>query len=425
MSSGLPAGGAGLRRAAAFALLAGAACGAALAQDDPVDRLEEALVFGSADDTARVQLSGTLDLEGYYQSQAQTGLLFSESDASVNPRLSLFLDAQVGDWLYAFAQARADNGFDPGEGGAQVRLDEYLLRFTPGGDGRFSLQAGKFATVVGNWALRHGSWDNPFVTAPLPYENLTGIWDTTAARSASEILAWSGVLPRPSVGGAFLDVYRNVPVIWGPSYATGAAVLGSAGPMTYALEVKNASLSSNPESWNPSGDPWREPTVSGRLGLTPGEMWNFGISGSTGPYLEPGAADTLPPGRGLGQYREIVLGQDASFAWHHVQLWAECYEARFEVPGVGNADTLAYYVEGKLKLTPQFFAALRWNQQLFPSIGGGPPSGWSRGVERLDAGPCYRFTPHLQGKLQCSIERQDADLGRWSSLVAAQLTARF
>ena len=32
---------------------------------------------------------------------------------------------------------------------------------------------------------------------------------------------------------------------------------------------------------------------------------------------------------------------------------------------MGNADTFAYYLEGKYKFTPQFFAALRWNQQLF------------------------------------------------------------
>jgi hypothetical protein len=26
-------------------------------------------------------------------------------------------------------------------------------------------------------------------------------------------------------------------------------------------------------------------------------------------------------------------------AWRHLQIWAEIFEARFEVPAVGNADT--------------------------------------------------------------------------------------
>jgi hypothetical protein len=156
-------------------------------------------------------------------------------------------------------------------------------------------------------------------------------------------------------------------------------------------------------------------------------MWNLGFSASAGPYLQPEAEPTLQPGSRLGQYREIVLGQDVSFAWHHAQVWAELYETRFEVPGVGNADTEAYYIEAKYKATPRFFCALRWNQQLFSSMptGAGGTAAWSRNVWRADFGPGYRPTPHTQVKLQYSIERQDADYGSWSSLVALQLSLRF
>ena len=40
----------------------------------------------------------------------------------------------------------------------------------------------------------------------------------------------------------------------------------------------------------------------------------------------------------------------------------------FQVPRVGDADTFAYYLEGKYKFTPQLFGALRWNQQLFATV---------------------------------------------------------
>src|SRR5204863_8577368 len=85
----------------------------------------------------------------------------------------------------------------------------------------------------------------------------------------------------------------------------------------------------------------------------PNEMWNLGFSASAGPYLIPDAAPTLPGGRGISDYRELVLAQDISFAWHHLQLWAEFYEARFEVPRIGNADTFASYIEAKYKITSQ------------------------------------------------------------------------
>jgi hypothetical protein len=415
------------RALAAGGLCIVASAYAAFGQEEVFDRLDDQLTIGGWNDAVRVRLSGTLDLEGYYLEQPATGLIYSDGRELFNPRLSLFLDAQIGPRIYAFVQARADNGFDPGEGGPRDRLDEYVLRLTPWDDGRFNLQLGKFATMVGNWTPRHGSWDNPFITAPLPYENLTGIWDTTAAPSVDVLLAWAGVRTRPTYGGKFLQEYRDVPVIWGPSYSSGAAVFGQIGRINYSFEVKNTSLSARPGTWAPTQTQWEHPTYSGRLGYLPDEMWSIGLSASAGTYLEPAAEPALAPGRGLDQYLEIVLGQDIGFAWHRVQIWAEVYEARFEIPEVGNADTQAYYVEVRYKFTPQFSGALRWNQQIFSTMTGaaGEPVKWGRNVERIDLGPGYRFTPHLQVKLQYSLERQDADSLEWGQMVAVQFTARF
>jgi hypothetical protein len=409
------------------ALLGLALVPAAPAQDDLLDRIDQGLTLGAWHDALRLRLSGTFDLEGYDLRQPAPGLIFTEGNDIINPRLSLFLDAQLGPYLYAFVEARADNGFDPGEASAVARLDEYALRFTPWADGRFNLQVGKFATVVGNWTYRHASWDNPMITAPLAYEDLTGIWDTFAAHSAAEVLTWAGLLPRPNQGGALLDEYRSLPIIWGPSYASGASVFGAVGGFDYAFEVKNTSLSSRPDTWQPTDTQWQHPTFSGRLGYRPDEMWSFGFSASAGTYLQPLAAPTLSPGLGFDQYLEIVLGQDVSFAWHRVQIWAEVYEARFEIPGVGNAETDSYYVEAKYKFTPQFFGAVRWNQQLFgtlpdPATG---PSRWGRDVERIDIGPGYRLTPHTQVKVQYSLEHQTADTENWGDLIAIQFTLRF
>jgi hypothetical protein len=80
-----------------------------------------------------------------------------------------------------------------------------------------------------------------------------------------------------------------------------------------------------------------------------------------------------------------------------------------------------------VKLTPQLFGALRWNQQVFSSFtdAAGQSLRWSRNVWRADMGPGYRFTAHTQVKLQYSIERQDADSLQWGQMLAIQLTARF
>ena len=385
--------------------------------EDFLDRLDTALSITAFQDNLRARLSGTIDIEGYHFQQPAPGLIDSKIDNLFNPRLTLFLDAQFGPHIYLFAQSRLDRGFDPSYHGAQVRLDEYALRITPWEDGRFTLQVGKFATVVGNFVPRHLSWDNPFINAPLVYENITAISDKAAPAS-----------PQDFIRGFEADAkYEFNPVIWGPSYASGVSVSGRLGQFDYAAEAKNSSLSSRPESWNVTEIGFGNPTFNARVGFRPNQIWNFGLSASDGAYFRTEAGQTLPPGRDIRDFRELVLGQDASFAWHHLQLWAEFYEARFEVPRVGDADTFAYYFEAKYKFTPQFFGALRWNQQLFGSItdGAGRNIHWSQDLGRIEVAAGYRFTSHTQLKLQYSFQQETSGPRDDNHLVAAQFTVRF
>jgi hypothetical protein len=389
----------------------------ALDVDDFLDRLDSTLTVSGFHDALRARLSGTVDLEAYHFQQPAPGLIDSKIDNLFNPRLTLFLDAQAGSQFYFFAQSRLDRGFDPSTHGAQVRLDEYALRFTPWDDGRFNLQVGKFATVVGNWVKRHLSWENPFVNAPLVYENITPVSDKAAPDSPLDFVR--GFEPA--------DKYQFNPVLWGPSYASGVSISGRLGKFDYAAEMKNSALSSRPESWSVTEVGFNDPTFSGRLGFRPNEAWNFGVSASDGAYFRPEAENTLPRGRGIGDYRELLLGQDISFAWHHLQLWAEFYEARFQVPRVGDADTFAYYLEAKYKFTPQLFGALRWNQQLFGDV---PDEArghvrWSQDLGRIDAALAYRFTPHMQLKIQYSFQHETTVPRDDNHLVAAQFTVRF
>lgn len=395
-------------------LLIGCLTIASVAQAQEIlDHVGEALTFSALNDTVRARFSGTIDLEGYHFEQPTPGLIDSDGDFLFNPRLTLFLDAQAGSNVYAFVQARFDRGFDPTDHGPQIRLDEYALRVTPWQNGIVSLQLGKFATVVGSYAPRHLSWENPFITAPLLYENLTALQDSY------------GYLVQHYDAALAYDKYELIPVVWGPSYATGVSLSGRVGSFDYAAEIKNRSLSSRPETWDLNRVGFENPTYSARLGWRPNQMWNFGLSLSDGAYLMPSASHVLPPGKDVGDFREQVLAQDISFAWHHMQFWAEVYEARFDIPRLGNAGTVAWYLEAKYKFAPQFFAALRWNQQFFGTTDepGSVPLGPD--LFRVDASAAYRFTEHSQFKVQYSYQHQTSGNGEDNHLLAAQFTVRF
>jgi hypothetical protein len=389
---------------------------AALRGEDFLDRAGEWLTVSVLDDRVRLRLSGTLDLEYYHVEDPPFGLVDATARDLFNPRLALFLDAQFGPQIYAFVQARLDRGFDPTEDDAEVRLDEYAVRFTPWEDARFNVQIGKFSPAIGNWMTRHLSWENPFVTAPLPYEHTTAVSDIEVPLSAAEFD--DSFSPETA--------YEYLPLVWGAAYTTGASVTGRIGRFEYAVEFKNSAPSSRPDSWDVTEVGFEHPTVSTRLGFRPDMHWNLGISAMRGAYLRDEVEPDLPRGRDIGDYPQTMLAQDVSFAWRHLQIWAECYQARFEVPRVGHADTVAWYVEAKYKFLPECFGALRWNQQFFADVpdGAGGRRDWGRDLWRADAAVGYRFTPHTQLKLQYSLEHAEGERGH-AQAFAAQFTVRF
>ena len=371
----------------------------------------------------RIGVSGLVDVETYVTDAPAPGLLFSDDGVFLNPRGTLFLDVNLGSHVYAFVQARVDRGFDPGvveEG--DVRLDEYFVRWTPLDSPALNVQVGKFATVFGNWAPRHLSWENPFINAPVPYENVLGITDQAAPLSREAFLNRRRIP----------DKKREwLPMLWGPSYAHGVSVSGRLEELDYAFEVKHASISSRPSAWEAREVDWEEPTFTGRLGWRPDAAWNLGASFSTGAYLLPEGDRSrdllLPKGTDRGDFSQDTLGLDFSYAHRRLEVWSEVMLSRFEVPRVGDVSTLAYYIEAKYKLTESLFLASRWNQQFCDEVadGRGGEVDWDRELFRADLSLGYRFTRNLQTKLQYSYGHERGPGANADHLLAAQVTLKF
>ncbi len=397
-------------------LLVCAACASSGAAEDWFDRAADKLSFSAFQDTFRTRASGTLSLEGFNIAQPPPGMLFTNGHTLFSPRLSLFADSQIGEHVSGFVQVRADRGFDPTNQNIRVRLDEYALRLTPWKDGRMNFQVGQFATVIGNWVARHDARDNPFITAPLPYELMTNIYDGKAPHSPLDFIDFQ-----------LDEKYEYNPIVWGPCYATGAAVSGRLNKFTYAFEVKNAGPGSRPPLWAISHLGFGRPAYSARLGYQPDLSWKFGVSASDSAVYAPNAAVSLPRGTNRHDFVNRLVAADAAYAWGRLQVWSEIFYSRYDVPRVGEAHTVAGYVETKYKFTPQLYGAFRWNRQVFSKInlGAGKMTPWTDAVWRLDASTGYRFTAHLDLKLQVSTQHEATTHSGLPVNLAAQFNLRL
>lgn len=370
--------------------------------------------LSSADGFWRADVKPSIEL-GYWHSDTPTpGLLSFSGTDFFQPRLSLGFNAAAGDEWLLHVLTRWDRGFEVGSRrDGDFRVDEAFLRWRPMGDGKLNLQVGKFATCFGNWVPRHGFWDDPFLMPPLPYDNLLAVDDRTARNPTP-----ASISKRATGKRAWL------PMIWGPSYSTGVSMFGSNGRWDYAVEVKNASVASRPDSWSPWEENASHPSVTGRVGFRPDAAWAFGISASHGTYLRRDAEPTLVAGEHRGDFDHTVIGADVRWSHHQFQVLGELLASRSHTTIAGDLDALAYYLEGRWKLNSTTFIAARWAQEWnddFSPAGKSAVRAYTREIWRATAAVGFRITENILMKTEYSYSGADAK----ENTLAAGVGLRF
>lgn len=399
-------------------LLVIAALGAVDARSqDFFDSAGERLTYASPDGSRWARLSVVGDIAAYATDTPAPGLLFSETSSLLAPRLAVSLDGGFGDRLSLHAELRADRGFDPGlERRGDVRFDEYYIQAHLLDAWRVQVRLGKFATAFGSWVERHKAWDNPLITAPALYEDMVTITDQAAPEGLAAFAARRDV-PENKAGW--------LPIVWGPSYATGASISAGTATLDVVVEIKNSSLSSRPTAWDVvRGGFETRPTVTGRVAYHPSAVWALGASFSQGPYLQDEARPTLPLGARVNDFDQTTLGLDLTYELHRLQFWSELARTRFDVPRVGEVEATSGFVEMRYKFAPQFWLAGRLNRSWFDDAPGLDRS-WDRDLTRLDLALGYRYSSHVQAKLEYSHGNQAGGNTMGKRLVAAQLALWF
>ena len=338
---------------------------------------------------------GNLETVFWSTGDSPAGLI-RESGNNFAPRLTLSFDIQPNEYWYAHATVQADRGFDPLEDpDGVVRIDEAFIRYRPFGDPRLNIQLGKSATVFGSWVNEHDYFDDPFLTAPLPYSQIIGISPVNPNALSPEAISHRAQGLAPNVVEAPKRLWSSA--IWGQSYTTGLTIFGHAGNFDYGLEVKNQGLPSQPSTWNPDRDEYENPTYTGRLGYRPNAAWALGLSASRGPYLETSAERLLPRGVDRGDLPYSYLGFDARWSHRNWIVSGEVLGGQYETLEAGDLRTLSYTIQARRKLIPGVWIAGRfgqtWNNE---AIGpNGEDIEWSPNLWRIGTAVGWRVTSEL------------------------------
>lgn len=340
------------------------------------------------------ELGGQLDTT-FWSTGNPASALAGNHGQTLDPRLALTLDIQHNThWLF-HATARADQGFDPAFGsGLEVRLDETFLRYSAF-DNSLNFQIGKFATVFGSWVNQHSFFDDPFLTAPLPYSQIIGL-----AVANPNALTPNALTQRAQASSSIIYSTPKrlwASSIWGASYGSGVSLSGNRSGFEYALEIKNFGLTRRAEEWDQGLEGFENPTFTGRIGYRPNAGLAYGISASRGPYLEPDAERFLPNGMDIGDLPYTTLGIDFSWSHHNLIFSGEAIGSQYETLATGDLRSLTYYSQLRWKFFPGLSLAGRWGQTFNNEARGqsGETVEWSPNLWRASASLGWRASPDL------------------------------
>ncbi len=338
-----------------------------------------AVMVVSADEKVRIE--GLFDAE-YWNTDGGSYLTGkNEDDPGAIGRLRLSALAEFLPGLQGFARGEVDGGDATDEGTTEVELEQAFVRYT---FQRYPLviDAGKIVTPIGNFSRRYLSSDNPLISDPLNYS---------------------------------------------VTYPVGIAVNGRSGPFDYMAAVLDSPTVN--VHWVPESSAAPRPAIA--AGLTPVVGTRFGIFGTTGPYMGEDSDELLAPDESWKDFDQTVYGLDVRFSRGYFELNGELAWSTYDVPGgLGEADGVAWFIEPKFTFTPRLFAALRYEWNDYPYIGGEDPAypTWEADSSRvavIEVGMGYRIANGLIVKTAYRQDHEFRDSDPDGRSIALQFSYAF
>lgn len=377
-----------LRLGMTTALALGLASAAAVATPERVDAqwptLRDAGVgYLSEDGRYQIDLSGQMDLEGFYfaaEEDALSGLAFG-SGPLFAPRVRLFLDVFLGDHVYGLVEWRGDRGEAPTAGFWEARVEQAYLS-VGNTSGSFQLQGGIFPNPFGSYAQRHLTVVDPFLRPPLMYDYRTVISRRWSPRNEDWFTRWQD---NP-------DEWRRdgAPPVWGVPYQWGGMATIRVGFLSARLAAMNSAPSSEPLDWY-EFDVVEDVSWVGRLEAKVSPELTLGASWNDGPYVRTDVANAPQfPLHGT-TYDQRLWSVDAAVARGPFMFRGEVIHDSWDVPNLDRAVVdIGYSFEAQADVAPGWSVAARYGAIDFREVA--DFGDWDWDTKRFEASLGYRIT---------------------------------
>ncbi|MGE3491739.1 MAG: hypothetical protein AB7N29_17165 [Vicinamibacterales bacterium] len=341
-----------------------------------------------------------------------------EFSALRNFRLGVAAEVRANDRVQVLGEVRVDQGRVVEMYGLYVRVRPWPAR-------RFDLQAGRIPPTFGAMTRSAYGSGNLLIGQPLAYQYLTSIRPDALPASSDDLLrmrgrGWLSDFPTGNPEPA-----PGLPIVNTSRWDTGVQAHGVVRIFEWSGSVTTGSLSD--PRWRDNNDGRQ---LAGRLAARPHASLQLGVSASRGAWLnrsldEAGAANA-------GSARQVAFGADAEYSAGRVLVRGEVIRSTWHLPDLaapaigGSLTATSALIEGRYKVAPGFYVALRGDRIDFSSIlGSRLRDTWDADTWRVEAGAGYSVTRNIMLKGAWQRNRRDGGRVLHDDLVAAQVVYWF
>jgi hypothetical protein len=292
---------------------------------------------------------------------------------------------------------------------------------------RFHIQAGRIPPTFGAMSRTSYGSSNILIGQPLAYQYLTSIRPDALPATADDLLRMRGRgwLSNFPVGNT--DPGPGLPLVNTSRWDTGIQAHGVTGMVDWTGSISAGSLSEPRFHDNNAGRQF-----AGRAVVTPVAAIAIGVSASRGQWLNRTLEDQLAGVSSSDRARQIAFGGDLEYSAGPFLVRGEAIRSMWHVPVFGSLQlrdplvAISSLIEGRYKIGPGLYVALRGDRLDFSKIRGGRGiAEWDAQTWRIETGVGYSLTRNIVFKGAFQRNGRDGGRVRKESLFAGQVVYWF